>query len=360
MAEALRGGLSPAASLSLDLLRAATASAVVLYHVSWMGLDGGALRFLAPKLGHSAVVVFFVLSGFVIAASTRPGSSGLDYAIKRASRVYSVAVPALLLVIVLDYIARAQGVVAPDAYQLRQPVPYLGLHLLFAGDLWWLAITAFSMGPYWSLNYEVWYYVVFGAWMFTPGPARYGAAGLALLLMGPKIALLLPVWLTGLWVYALSQRWPLPRWVARGVAAASVVFLVAFAGSAWDEGLNGAGEALTTLLGMPLRFSQWFAGDYVRGVATAALIWGLCGAEIAWPALIARGGRVLAGVSFSLYLLHYPLMGFLKGVHKGAGPLDAVGAIGTALLFGAVFEPQRGRLRRLLIWISRLRMPRRI
>ncbi len=350
--------ISRSASLSLDLLRAATASAVVLYHVSWLHLDEGALSFMTPKIGHSAVIVFFVLSGFVIAATTRRGSAAVDYAIKRGARVYSVAVPALLIIMALNYFALSRGVVPPDAYQLRQPVPYLGLHLLFGGDLWTLAITAFSIGPYWSLNYEVWYYVIFGVWFFTRGMVRYVAVVMALLLVGPKIVVLFPVWLAGAGIYALSLRWTLPRGAARVVAAVSLVALLAFAGSGWDEATDAASAAIAAGIGLPLRFSQWFLGDYVRCIATSGLIWSLCSAEIAWPVWLARGGKALADVSFSLYIMHFPLMQFFKSMMPESGPVAAGLAVVCSLAFGVVFEPQRDRIRKFLMSITRGLVPR--
>lgn len=349
--------ISRSASLSLDLLRAAAASTVVVYHTAWLGLDDGTLSFMTLKVGHSAVIVFFVLSGFVIAASTRRDHSALDYAIKRFARVYSVALPAVLLMIGLSYFSLWRGITPPDGYELRQPVAYFGLHMLFGGDLWSLAIPAFSIGPYWSLNYEVWYYVFFAAAFFTHGVTRYLAMALVLLVMGPKIAILLPAWLAGVATYHLSRRRTLPRGLARAVAAVSLVLLLAFTDSAWDQATDVASAAIAAWIPFPLRLSQWFLGDYVRCVPTCLLIWSLCSAEIPWPGWLARWGKALASVSFSLYLLHYPLMTFLRGNIAGPGPLVAVLAVLCALGFGMVFEPQRDRIRRLLTGVTRALVP---
>ena len=72
--------------------------------------------------------------------------------------------------------------------------------------------------PFWSLNYEAWYYVLFGAALFLRGWRRTIAVVAAALLAGPKIVLL-PFWLMGLlawrWRAALPARhgphWHSPR-----------------------------------------------------------------------------------------------------------------------------------------------------
>jgi peptidoglycan/LPS O-acetylase OafA/YrhL len=54
------------------------------------------------------VDVFFVLSGFVIAfVTTERESDGRSFAIARLARVYSVALPALVVTFVLDAIGRS-------------------------------------------------------------------------------------------------------------------------------------------------------------------------------------------------------------------------------------------------------------
>src|SRR5689334_1839819 len=61
-------------SIYLDLVRFVAAMSVVLAHCRQNGLYEGYLPSL--NTAHSAVIVFFVLSGYVIAASTmRPGET---------------------------------------------------------------------------------------------------------------------------------------------------------------------------------------------------------------------------------------------------------------------------------------------
>jgi len=350
--------ISRSTSVSLDILRAAAALTVFLHHANWLHLDGGGLFMFDREVGHSAVVIFFVLSGFVIAATMDRTRSGADYAIKRASRIYSVAVPALLLTFAIDLVSAQFGFAGSANYELRRPWLYMGLHLLFAGDLWSLGISAFSDHPYWSLNYEVWYYVAFGVAVFMRGAPRSVALSLVLVVMGPKLWLLFPIWLAGVGVYRLQTRMVLPRVAARLVAAAAIALFIAFMSSGSTEQVSAAGmTAAIAFIPFSLRFSQWFLADYGVGVLTVALIWALCSTDFAIPRPVARIGAFLAGFSFSLYLVHYPIMHLLSQLLPDYGPLAALLSFALAIGFGAVFEPQRDRLRRLLIAATRRWQP---
>ena len=86
--------MTPLLSVWLDLARLAAALVVVLHHV-WPVLVP---HHRLPWPGHHAVVVFFVLSGFVIAFVTDRRETTLRiYAQRRAARILSVAIPALML-----------------------------------------------------------------------------------------------------------------------------------------------------------------------------------------------------------------------------------------------------------------------
>ena len=98
-------------SVYLDLVRVIACLIVFGHHMSLnfgcyepTGNGCKARGWLIPfHAGHSAVVIFFVLSGYVITYVASERETTLrDYALSRCARIYSVAVPALLLTIVLD------------------------------------------------------------------------------------------------------------------------------------------------------------------------------------------------------------------------------------------------------------------
>ena len=194
------------------------------------------------------------------------------------------------------------------------------------------------------------YYVAFGILVFARGAARVAALGLVLALMGPKLWLLFPIWLGGAAVFVLQRRVLLPRTAARVLVAVSVALGAAFVvfriGPVVDEfGL----AVVSTYAPFPLRFSQWFLGDYVLGVLTMALVYALGSAEVVLPRIVEVAATSLAKVSFSLYVVHHPLLQFFGALLPGQGPVATALALGCSLGFGAIFEPQRNRLRRVLM-----------
>ena len=183
-------------SLYLDLTRFIAAALVVLSHFVDPALVSRSTGLAIPDLGREAVVLFFVLSGFVNAYTTHyKRQSPRDYIVARAARIYSVALPLLLLAFPLAAAAMYVTDFQPLAwYQLTKAHIYLPFHLLFAGELWTFSESPPSLSPYWSLNFEVWYYVLFGAAIYLQGKRRMIVLGALMLFVGPKLWLLLPGW----------------------------------------------------------------------------------------------------------------------------------------------------------------------
>ncbi len=155
-----------------------------------------------------AVIVFFVISGFVIAYVTETSErTWKSYLAARASRIYSVAVPALMLTVVLDSIGMR---VDPNWYLARtheHEAIRLFFSVLFLNLSWNLTVTPLSNGPYWSLCYEVWYYVIFGLIAFDSNRTRrIWLAVLAAMIAGPRIILMSSVWIVGLACYKLTKH----------------------------------------------------------------------------------------------------------------------------------------------------------
>src|ERR1700675_494071 len=232
--------LTAAASDSLDLIRAVAAFAVMFghlrtfffvdfQHLSHKSWPLEALYFFAG-FGHQAVIVFFVLSGFLISSTVIRSHvlgkwSWRDYAINRATRLYVVLVPGLLLGFFWDrlgsWLFAAQGIYAHSLRDLGPAVPLKNLTLgTLLGNLLFLQTiicdTFGSNGPLWSLANEFWYYVLFPvalcaglAWAGYRIRAAIPLSCLAVLIglfFGRGILIGFSIWLAGCGLVFLYSR----------------------------------------------------------------------------------------------------------------------------------------------------------
>lgn len=303
--------LPPPLSLHLDLVRFAAACVVAIGHFGARRVSDGMFHQAAP-FGPAAVDVFFVLSGFVIAHSVveRPGTAA-GYAVARLSRLWSVVVPALLLTLVLD---AAGSRIDPAFYasipHFRPEQAWLAYPaaLLFLNEVWFAAWQPGTNLPYWSLGFEAWYYACFGVLAFAPAGWRYaGVAGL-LLLAGPKVAVLFPLWLLGVAAYRLCRRPPPSLWVSAVLAVSPAVLLALWPD--WHHRIWVPFQALSFDWAVLTDYRY----DYVVGLLFTAHILGLRGLASLLPMPGAAGVRLirwLGGMTFGIYLFHYPVMHFL-------------------------------------------------
>ena len=290
--------------------------------------------------------MFFVLSGFVIAWVSDTRERTLEeYGLSRVARLFSVIIPAFVLTAVLDRIGTA---VDPRLYSpewdhsMAHPVIDYALSAVFLGESWRIRVLPGLNVPYWSLNYEAWYYVLFAAAIFLQGRPRIAAVIVAALLAGPRILFLLPVWLMG--VAAWRWRAELPRQLGPPLV---FVCLAGFI-------------ALETLGGRQLFWhpgSGWLppdssAYDFVLGALVGVFLIGLANVQLPMPpARFERLVRGLAGTSFGLYLLHYPLLNFFGTVvpEPPDGALHRVLvfglALGGALGLARLIEPRKAALK---------------
>ena len=296
-------------SIFLDLARFLAAYMVFLSHAAWSVHTGG-LLWQIKGLGREAVDIFFVLSGFVICHVTRSReTTARSYAVNRLARIASVALPALAVTWVVDAIGMAAR---PEIYTgfCCDSVPAwwaFGRNLVFTGDLWSQHVSPGSNVPFWSLGYEAWYYLTFGLLLFLPRRVGIPAAVVALVVAGPGIAILFPLWLTGVAIYGRKVSAPV-GWGLVAVGLVGAVLAMVFSereGQIYDPFSLEAGRLLD------------YGHDYAMGISFAVFLVGFSAVSGRFAALlgrIARPVRWLAGGTFALYLFHLPLLHFLAAV----------------------------------------------
>jgi peptidoglycan/LPS O-acetylase OafA/YrhL len=360
--------ISKSQSDLLDLSRWIAAWLVVAEHArAFMFLPGGSTQaggfasqafYFATGFGHEAVSIFFVISGYLVGGKVwtqiKEGRfTWRKYLLDRATRLYAVLFVALLLGAALDVVG-ARHLNAAGLYDLtfsgrmavlQTPVvtsltirDFL-INALFLQTI--LGPTFGSNAPLWSLANEWWYYIFFPAicLLVLPSAQRarvYAVCVLALLavFLPGKIIILFGVWLLGV-VVSLGRKPICPWWLAL-----SLFILVSLA--ARFDIISG--------------YNFWM---YVVGAGFALLLNSLQGVDLRLPAR--KASKFLADFSYSVYLVHFPVILFLvsglyvffeNGLRLVFGPSSFVlfaGVFGVAILVAWLVsrftEAQTPRLR---------------
>lgn len=344
-------------SLYLDFLRLIAALEVFVFHMGDVPNFGVGFH-LWNRFGHEAVVIFFVLSGFVIrhAAGGEKDSNFLSFATSRLTRIYSVVLPCLVLTFLFYKIGMQ---LAPQIYESPLPIRHPLLRLVLGAVMLnqsWGSVTLPSNTPYWSIPYEFWYYFLFAACFYFAGLRRCFFFIIIAIIAGPKIMLLFPIWAIGWlayqerlthsrtrivsWIFFLQPCVCVPLYIyfdVRHVWDAKLIGLMGY--DTWYQGLHWSRHVLSdTMLG--ICFALHLAGAKHRGQFFMRIL--------GW---LEKPVRFTAGQSFTLYLLHMPTMycvgAILTFVPLGTwrGVLVALGTLSIISLVAVVTENQRFRLR---------------
>jgi len=304
-------------SLYLDAVRFCAAVAVVIAHFSYFNILNARQIAAMPDFGREAVIAFFVLSGFVIAYSAETKNHTLaDYALARCARLYSVVLPVLLLAFVLVGLLGARSLTPIDYdYELAKPWAYIPFHMLFLGDIWSFSERPPWLLPYWSLDYEAWYYVLFGSAWYLKGRRRVLVLAAVLALVGPRLWLLLPVWLSGAALYRWQQRSTLRAGAARALWAASLGAIALWGWFDPEPALRHVANGA-----WPFPFIRMGSADRVLAdyAVCVMVLLNFAGARHARFGLLQRAApaiRRLSAHTFTLYLSHGLVIGAWEAVY---------------------------------------------
>lgn len=343
-------GISPSLSLYFDGVRVTCAIVVMLAHAQVSGLIPKVPLLL--DLAPFSVIVFFVLSGYIIEATTQKQRGLRTYLIHRAARVYSVVIPAVILSVSLLIFDRwAHGVT--NFVNVFSPWWKWIVILSFHGEDWFRVAEVPWNGPFWSLHYEVTYYLLFGALHFSRGIRRFFIVVVLVAIAGPKIVILFPCW----WLGVLTARnttltYPSQLMALFGTFAAPLT-VVAIARSHVVSVLEIYSRTFT-LDFERLDHSQPFLVYYVASGFIAAAF--AAARQLELPENFSQGSfskivKWLSGFTFSIYLYHRPLqmlaLHFVGSNRLGMPQAIAiqVSIISAILLLGSITERQVSRWR---------------
>lgn len=311
--------MSRSHSILLDLLRFTAAMLVFLHHSEQiLGAN-----FLSPvaSFGHDAVIFFFILSGFVIGyVSTEKEKTAYDYFVSRFARIVSVSLPSIILVVVLFLFG---SYLYPEYYNRSYPdvawLPTIGFSALFLNQTMSVNIGMPTNGPYWSISYEVWYYIMFGVCFYFKGMKRWVLLSLSVFIAGLKIITLFPIWLAGYLCYRFYYK--LGKNLVLGVVFVALSFLlygllrifnIDDAIVSYCSILLFGGEDAANAF---LRYSKRFVADYLIAILFILFLSGLFMLVDIFESQLVRCEKIIrkaASYTFSIYLYHYPLVVFLS------------------------------------------------
>ena len=318
--------------------------------------------YLVTGLGHQAVMIFFVLSGFLVGGSVMKAFqsgkwSWKQYLLRRMSRLWVVLIPALLLTLFWDKLGCG---LAPEGYHGSYRILYNSGPALSTPADWslttFLGNTFFfqtilvpcfgTNGPLWSLANELWYYLLFPLVIiiFAPIGMRVRIASItlvaAILFLLPKSILVGGlIWLLGALVFFLIRREGIrkvvshPLWLIFGFLLTVGCLLLS------RRGYMGEGI------------------DLGIGIGCAALVAGLA-TRSSSNHLYGITSEGISEMSYTLYLVHFPIMAFFffvffKGSQLAPGCMSGLlffAIISLTLLYsGAIwwlFERNTERIRK--------------
>jgi peptidoglycan/LPS O-acetylase OafA/YrhL len=318
----------------LDGLRGLAAFYVMVGHARWLLWEGYSDGYkLHPerystmgkiivhllsafRWGHEAVIFFFVLSGFVIhlryAAGLANGSRDRfdfwPYFVRRARRLYPPLLAALAVTFGLDLLGRTLRL--PTAFGATSyplinanvgsdhSLPTLLRNLVFIMDP-----VYGSDGPLWSLNYEWYFYLIYPA-IFVFARRSWKLATAALIALS---------------ALGFAPLWPRSMFWLRIVFQLMIVWWFgALLADRFAGRIRIRYATLSWLLLAPLALAARHFGDFWHDVIVGLGFSGVIAACLAWQesgrslsALVRL--RPLGAMSYTLYVVHFPVLVFLSG-----------------------------------------------
>jgi peptidoglycan/LPS O-acetylase OafA/YrhL len=299
-----------ASSIFLDCLRLSAALTVFIIHAKMKWFPDTYSEGSTGDFAHGAVVVFFVLSGFVISFTTSKKNRGkLQYMQARLSKLSSVFIPGLIIAAIVQIFIFYTDPVITAEISRGSVIPRYLITFFYFNEAWFISAAPPINIPLWSLSFEFWYYTIFGFWMYIGKGIK---AKLILLLVcliaGPKILLLMPIWLLGVLAYKL------PRPNINVYLAWFIVALLLVAGYFYAYYVPSFPTQKNVF---PLFWAWQFITDYFLGIIIAAILWVM--PEGSPDSTMLTKGQIgvfrkVADLTFPIYVLHMPFLFLFKSL----------------------------------------------
>ena len=279
--------------------------------------------YFLTSLGHQAVIIFFVLSGFFVGGSilrNLENFSFKQYFAARLTRLWVVLIPALLLTAIVDetFSIYAPEILTGNLNSVVGSFPMVGAYSgsmgTFIGNLLFLQniyTPVFGInGPLWSLANEFWYYVLFPLIILALGKfGNYKKVFLRLMGLVIFLAILftLPrsfmegflIWLMGAGVFAATQTMlRVRRWMlligSLGLGSLSLLY------TKLDHWQLIMGISQDLMLGIGFSSICLIAATWTKPSKSIVL------------EILNRISLAISEVSYSLYVSHFPFIALIS------------------------------------------------
>ena len=307
----------------LDLLRGISALIVCAGHlrnVLFVDFPQSQIQGIFAKsfyfvtgLGHEAVMVFFVLSGYFVGGSVLRRLSSFsmkNYLVARITRLHTVAIPALIFTLLIDILIQGvdSSILSGEMYGVFQSGPnsdFSASIITFIGNLFFLQtleVPVFgSNAPLWSLAYEFWFYILFPLLLIiskriSTSLQEYWLYCVTFLIICyfflNVIGVGFGIWILGTIVFYLHESNSVSKKDSR---LKFWITLLLFIASLLVSSVHYFGQVVTDLLiGLTLSIHLLYAGK------------NMVAAEV--DSVIDKAKLWLSDISYSLYAFHFPIV----------------------------------------------------
>ncbi len=319
-------------SLYLELLRIIAALYVFLYHFGSEKL-GDKMYFSTPefnkKIGlkylgaHYFVIVFFVLSGFLITMSVCKSKVTLkSFFIARLGRLYSVLLPALIFSYIVSFILVHTVTLINDIYSYDHLAIRFLLNITFLTQTWTLCATPPLNTPFWSVNYEFIYYAIIATIVLIKKPIRKIICLILLFLIAwPKVMFLAPAWFAGSLLFFVQDRVKFDKKLSY-LSFVITLFCIILVLSNPKMMPLSKNTNTNNLFNFNLLYSWNYQADFLFALLIAANIYFLFIISSSINKMLSEKTmnifynltRKIGNCSYTLYLFHLPLLFFYATV----------------------------------------------
>lgn len=292
--------------------------------------------------GATGVDLFFVISGFVISltASKRHHSAG-DFILARLARVVPLYLAATLFHI-------AFHVAFPAASQSHFGFRGIWNGLFYLPVFDWGGYTTPPILVGWTLSFEMWFYLLFGFCLLFCTPTRAVAVFPLLFALGAFAGL----WYRGDWYlprfllhpFALEFAFGCVVYQLRKHLTGVLPFLLLLMSALYFSLISRHYldvAAANASLGLDMH-AAWLR-VLAWGVPMALLFAGIVGLELSRTYVLPQPLIWFGGISYSLYILHWPLLQMLGNIalhlHIHSPWIAAIVGTGSCLIAATLCHP---------------------